>query len=84
LNRMTQYKDKSQKSEANMNSGVFNYPVLMPADILLYAPYRDHVRDDQKQHSTAWLCISLVVLIQSKALFLFSLMCQSMRNLVGY
>ncbi len=50
LNRMTQYKDKSQKSEANMNSGLFSYPVLMAADILLYRADRVPVGDDQKQH----------------------------------
>ena len=36
LSRMTQFKDKSQKSEANLNAGLFTYPVLMAADILLY------------------------------------------------
>lgn len=50
LNRMTQYKDKSQKSEANMNSGLFTYPVLMAADILLYRADRVPVGEDQKQH----------------------------------
>jgi len=50
LNRMTQYKDKSQKSEANMNAGLFTYPVLMAADILLYRADAVPVGDDQKQH----------------------------------
>jgi len=50
LNRMTQYKDKSQKTEANMNAGLFTYPVLMAADILLYKADRVPVGDDQKQH----------------------------------
>jgi tryptophanyl-tRNA synthetase len=50
LNRMTQYKDKSQKSEAHMNSGLFTYPVLMAADILLYKADTVPVGDDQKQH----------------------------------
>jgi tryptophanyl-tRNA synthetase len=50
LNRMTQYKDKSSKSEANMNSGLFTYPVLMAADILLYGANKVPVGDDQKQH----------------------------------
>jgi tryptophanyl-tRNA synthetase len=50
LNRMTQYKDKSQKSEANMNAGLFTYPVLMAADILLYKADTVPVGDDQKQH----------------------------------
>lgn len=50
LNRMTQFKDKSAKSEANMNSGLFTYPVLMAADILLYNAAQVPVGDDQKQH----------------------------------
>lgn len=50
LNRMTQYKDKSQKSEANMNAGLFTYPVLMAADILLYGADTVPVGEDQKQH----------------------------------
>ena len=50
LNRMTQYKDKSQKSEANLNAGLFTYPVLMAADILLYQADIVPVGDDQKQH----------------------------------
>ncbi len=50
LNRMTQYKDKSRKSEANMNAGLFTYPVLMAADILLYRADRVPVGEDQKQH----------------------------------
>ncbi|WAW14246.1 tryptophan--tRNA ligase [Peptostreptococcus equinus] len=50
LNRMTQYKDKSRKSEANLNAGLFTYPVLMAADILLYQADLVPVGDDQKQH----------------------------------
>lgn len=50
LNRMTQYKDKSQKSEANMNAGLFSYPVLMAADILIYNANQVPVGNDQKQH----------------------------------
>lgn len=50
LNRMTQYKDKSAKSEANMNAGLFTYPVLMAADILLYKANQVPVGNDQKQH----------------------------------
>ena len=37
LNRMTQFKDKSQKHPENINAGLYTYPVLMAADILLYA-----------------------------------------------
>ena len=50
LNRMTQFKDKSQKSEANLNAGLFTYPVLMAADILLYQTDLVPVGEDQKQH----------------------------------
>ena len=50
LGRMTQYKEKSQKGEANLNAGLFTYPVLMAADILLYQTDLVPVGDDQKQH----------------------------------
>lgn len=50
LNRMTQYKEKSQKGEANLNAGLFTYPVLMAADILLYNADLVPVGEDQKQH----------------------------------
>jgi len=50
LNRMTQYKDKSQKHADNLNAGLFDYPVLMAADILLYQASQVPVGDDQKQH----------------------------------
>ncbi|MBS4539241.1 tryptophan--tRNA ligase [Clostridium sp. D2Q-11] len=50
LNRMTQFKDKIQKNEKNLNAGLFTYPVLMAADILLYQTDLVPVGDDQKQH----------------------------------
>lgn len=50
LGRMTQYKEKSQKSEENVNAGLFTYPVLMAADILLYQADLVPVGEDQKQH----------------------------------
>lgn len=50
LNRMTQFKDKSQKNVSNINAGLFSYPVLMAADILLYAADDVPVGQDQKQH----------------------------------
>ncbi len=50
LKRMTQFKDKSQKNADNINSGLFSYPVLMAADILLYEPDFVPVGLDQKQH----------------------------------
>ena len=50
LNRMTQFKDKSQKNTSNINAGLFSYPVLMAADILLYNAEEIPVGQDQKQH----------------------------------
>lgn len=50
LSRMTQFKEKSRKSEENLNAGLFTYPVLMAADILLYQADLVPVGDDQKQH----------------------------------
>jgi len=50
LDRMTQFKDKSHKNEDNINAGLFTYPVLMAADILLYRADLVPVGKDQKQH----------------------------------
>lgn len=50
LNRMTQFKDKSAKNITNINVGLFSYPTLMAADILLYQADQVPVGDDQKQH----------------------------------
>ena len=50
LNRMTQYKDKAAKHADNINAGLFTYPVLMAADILLYQTNLVPVGVDQKQH----------------------------------
>ena len=50
LSRMTQFKEKSQKSEENLNAALFTYPVLMAADILLYQTDLVPVGEDQKQH----------------------------------
>lgn len=50
LSRMTQFKDKSQKHPENINAGLFTYPVLMAADILLYQADLVPVGIDQKQH----------------------------------
>ncbi|WP_428313144.1 tryptophan--tRNA ligase [Hydrocarboniphaga sp.] len=50
LNRMTQFKDKSAKHVDNINAGLYSYPVLMAADILLYQASQVPVGDDQKQH----------------------------------
>ena len=50
LSRMTQFKDKSTKHKDNINAGLFAYPSLMAADILLYQPDLVPVGEDQKQH----------------------------------
>ena len=50
LSRMTQFKDKSAKNADNINGGLFAYPALMAADILLYQPDYVPVGEDQKQH----------------------------------
>ena len=50
LSRMTQFKDKSAKNADNINAGLFTYPSLMAADILLYQPDLVPVGEDQKQH----------------------------------
>jgi len=50
LNRMTQFKDKSAKNENNINVGLYSYPVLQAADILLYQADKVPVGEDQKQH----------------------------------
>ena len=50
LSRMTQFKDKSLKHQDNINAGLFTYPVLMAADILLYKANLVPVGEDQKQH----------------------------------
>ena len=50
LSRMTQYKEKSQRYADNLNAGLYTYPVLMAADILLYKAAMVPVGADQKQH----------------------------------
>lgn len=50
LSRMTQFKDKSQKHADNINAGLFTYPTLMAADILLYQADLVPIGADQKQH----------------------------------
>ena len=58
MSRMTQYKDKCAKHADNINVGLFDYPVLMAADILLYQPDYVPVGEDQKQHVE--LCRNIV------------------------
>ena len=50
LNRMTQFKEKAGKDKEKASIGLFSYPVLMAADILLYDTTHVPVGDDQKQH----------------------------------
>ena len=50
LSRMTQFKDKSARNADNINAGLFTYPVLMAADILIYQPDVVPVGEDQRQH----------------------------------
>ena len=58
LTRMTQFKDKSAKHAENVNGGLFTYPCLMAADILLYQPDFVPVGEDQRQHVE--LCRNIV------------------------
>lgn len=50
LNRMTQFKEKAEKHVKNVNAGLYTYPVLMAADILLYQADLVPVGEDQRQH----------------------------------
>lgn len=50
LERMTQYKDKARRQQENITVGLFDYPILMAADILLYQTDLVPVGDDQRQH----------------------------------
>ncbi len=50
LNRMTQFKDKSAAQPENINAGLFTYPILQTADIVLYRAERVPVGEDQEQH----------------------------------
>jgi tryptophanyl-tRNA synthetase len=50
LNRMTQFKEKAEKHLKNVNAGLFTYPILMAADILLYQADMVPVGEDQRQH----------------------------------
>jgi tryptophanyl-tRNA synthetase len=50
LGRMTQFKEKSEKNPDNVNAGIFTYPVLQAADIIIYGATRVPVGEDQRQH----------------------------------
>lgn len=64
LNRMTQFKEKSEKHVKNINAGLFTYPVLMAADILLYQADLVPVGEDQRQHLE--LCRDIVGFWQNR------------------
>ncbi len=64
LNRMTQFKEKAEKHEKNVNAGLYTYPVLMAADILLYQADVVPVGEDQRQHLE--LCRDLVGFFQNR------------------
>lgn len=64
LNRMTQFKEKAEKHSKNINAGLFTYPVLMAADILLYQADLVPVGEDQKQHLE--LCRDLVGFFENR------------------
>ena len=63
LNRMTQFKEKSSNTK-NINAGLFTYPVLMAADILLYSADLVPVGEDQRQHME--LCRDIVVFFENR------------------
>ena len=63
LNRMTQFKEKMQKQVKNINAGLFTYPILMAADILLYRARRVPVGEDQRQHLE--LCRDIVAFFEN-------------------
>lgn len=64
LNRMTQFKEKSEKHVKNINAGLFTYPTLMAADILLYQAHLVPVGEDQRQHLE--LCRDIVGFWQNR------------------
>jgi len=64
LNRMTQFKEKAEKHVKNINAGLFTYPVLMAADILLYQADMVPVGEDQRQHLE--LCRDIVGFWENK------------------
>lgn len=64
LNRMTQFKEKAEKHSKNINAGLFTYPVLMAADILLYQADLVPVGEDQRQHLE--LCRDIVGFWQNR------------------
>lgn len=64
LNRMTQFKEKSEKHVKNINAGLYTYPILMAADILLYQADLVPVGEDQRQHME--LCRDIVGFFENR------------------
>lgn len=64
LNRMTQFKEKSEKHVKNINAGLYTYPILMAADILLYKADLVPVGEDQRQHLE--LCRDIVGFFENR------------------
>ena len=64
LNRMTQFKEKSEKHVKNINAGLYTYPILMAADILLYQADLVPVGEDQRQHLE--LCRDIVGFFENR------------------
>lgn len=64
LNRMTQFKEKAEKHVKNINAGLYTYPILMAADILLYQVDLVPVGEDQRQHLE--LCRDIVGFFENR------------------
>jgi tryptophanyl-tRNA synthetase len=64
LNRMTQFKEKSERHVKNINAGLYTYPILMAADILLYQADMVPVGEDQRQHLE--LCRDIVGFFENR------------------
>ena len=71
LSRMTQYKDKSQKNADNQNVGLFTYPVLQAADILLFNADLVPIGEDQRQHLE--LCRDIAVRFNNSVSNIFTI-----------
>ena len=63
LNRMTQFKEKAGKDKEKASIGLYSYPVLMAADILLYDASHVPVGDDQKQHQNCRNILKNLIMI---------------------
>ena len=71
LNRMTQFKEKAGKNRENASVGLYAYPTLMAADILVYKATHVPVGEDQKQHLELTRDIARLLMLYTKQIFLF-------------